>query len=441
MAVTLSMTPTSTDASGKGTGVVEAYVYSIKETSGSSNTQSRTVSVVLYARRKDYNGTLSGCTCTGSSSLGNFSNNIESYTISYLGSKLCSFTLNVTADSNGKATLGSSYYINVGTYASSGTAYRAIKVTFNSLSGLTPYKPKYTLQYYNADNSTSYASYSYTAGTSFTALSSGPSKNNGSVSDVTYTITGDANGGYFGSTAVTTTSITATKSGTIVYTFSSWNTNSSGSGSTYKPGSNYSMPASSLYLYPIYTSKTNYSYQNNAISALTKPKRNPTYPNSYTVTYDFMGGTASKSSETIKTTRTWTFMGWATTSDATSANAAATYNSEKTVYAYWNYQDAKGKATLPSPTRVGYKFLGWGTSETQTTNLLPAGSTPEIGANTTYYAIWKADGSIRIYINSTDKYKMAMVWIYAPSSSSDTKPWKLAIPYLKTSSDWKITAG
>jgi hypothetical protein len=99
----------------------------------------------MKAKRIDYNGSLSSCTCTGSSALNNFVNEIPSYTINYLGSSLCSFTLNVTADSNGKATLGSSYYINVGTYASSGTAYRAIKVTFNSLSGLTPYKPKYTL--------------------------------------------------------------------------------------------------------------------------------------------------------------------------------------------------------------------------------------------------------------------------------------------------------
>jgi hypothetical protein len=175
MAVTLDMTSTSTDASGKGAGVVEAYVYSIEETSGSSNTQSRTVSVVLYARRKDYNGTLSGCTCTGSSSLGNFLNNIESYTISYLGSKLCSFTLTVNADANGQAILGSNYYIDVGTYASSGSAYRAIKVTFNSLSGLTPYVPKYWVSYYKPDGSY-YDYYQYTAGSTFTVLSSGPSK-------------------------------------------------------------------------------------------------------------------------------------------------------------------------------------------------------------------------------------------------------------------------
>lgn len=435
MAVTLHMSVESTDASGKGENVVEAYVSSISETSGSSTTTSRTVSVVMKAKRIDYDGSLSGCTCTGSSSLSNFSNDIVSYTINYLGSSLCSFTLNVTADSNGNATLGSSYYINVGTYASSGTAYRAIKVTFTSLSGLTPYTPKYTLRYYNSDNSTAYASYSYTAGTSFTALNSGPEKTDGAVADTTFSITGDANGGYFGTASITTKAITATKSGVIKYTFSSWNTSSAGSGTTYKPGTTYSMPAYSLYLYPIYTSKTNYSFTNNAISALAKPTKAPTYPATYTVSYDANGGTVNTTSESVKTTRSWTFGGWGSSSDSTSADAADTYESETTVYAYWTSQDSKGKVTLPTPTRVGYTFLGWGTSANQTSGLLAAGATPEISSDVTYYAIWKADGAIRISINDAGEYKMAMVYMHNGTS------WKLAIPFLHNGTQWKIIAG
>lgn len=52
-------------------------------------------------------------------------------------------------------------------------------------------------------------------------------------------------------------------------------------------------------------------------------------------------------------------------------------------------------------------------------------------------------GNIRLYYNNTDKYKIALVYIYAPSSASDTKPWKLVIPYLYTSGTqpWKIVAG
>jgi hypothetical protein len=72
---------------------------------------------------------------------------------------------------------------------------------------------------------------------------------------------------------------------------------------------------------------------------------------------------------------------------------------------------------------------------------LAAGATPEISSDIVYYAIWKTDGSIRIYTNNTKKYQIAMVWMYYPTSSTDSKPWKLVIPYMKTSSDWKITAG
>ena len=440
MAVTLNMTTTSTDASGKGANVVEAYVSSIQETSGSSTTSARTIKVVMKAKRIDYDGSLSSCTCTGSSALNNFVNEIPSYTISYLGSSLCSFTLNVNADSNGKATLGSSYYINVGTYASSGTAYRAIKVTFNSLSGLTPYIPKYWVDYYKPDGRY-YDYYQYTAGSSFTVLSTGPSKDSTPLSDSTYKITGNGNGGYFGNSNTLTTSITATKSGITEYTFSSWNTSSSGNGTTYKPGSQYTMPSYDLALYPIYTTKNKYSYSNYYISALTEPSKNPTYPNTYTIQYNSLGGIVDKTNESVRTTRNWTFSGWANSESATSANAATYYESEATVYAYWTYTDVKGEVTLPTPKKIGYKFLGWGTSENQTSDLLAAGTTIEISSNVTYYAIWKADGSIRIYTDDNKKYQIAMVWMYYPTDASDSKPWKLVIPYMKTDTNWKITAG
>ena len=154
-----------------------------------------------------------------------------------------------------------------------------------------------------------------------------------------------------------------------------------------------------------------------------------------------MGGTSSKTSDTATTTRVWDFGGWGAASNSTSADASSSYTSETTVWAYWEYEDIYGKVTLPEPTRVGYKFLGWGTSETQTTNLKPAGTQVEVTAKITYYAIWDYDGSVRLYYNNTDKYKIALIWMYYPSSSTDPKPWKLVIPYMKTSSNWKITAG
>ena len=203
------------------------------------------------------------------------------------------------------------------------------------------------------------------------------------------------------------------------------------------------MPKNALYLYPVYSVTTSYTYSNNAISALKTPTKDDTQPAElqYTVIYDANGGSVSTTSQKVKTTRSWSYGGWASSSNSSSANAKATYENTITIYAYWTYKDTNGKATLPTPTRVGYKFLGWGTSSSQTSGLLSAGATPEISSNITYFAIWKADGSVRLYYDNTEKYKIALIWMYCPTDTSDSKPWKLVIPYMKTDTNWKITAG
>ena len=347
------------------------------------------------------------------------------------------FYVDVSCSGSGKATFSSGTYFCI--YGTTGSGERGIKVTLTKASELNPW---YYVDYYDGDGEY-YKSDSYYSGKETTILSTGPSKSDAPADSSTFTITGNANGGYFSSKTVITDVLTATKEGTYKYSFTSWNTEKDGKGTTYIPGESTTMPKSSLKLYAIYTSSTSYEYTNNTISSLKEPSRDGTQPSElqYTVTFNVKGGTVSSDSQTVKTTRKWSFGGWATTDSATSADAEDSYTDTTNLYAYWKYQDVKGTATLPTPTRIGYKFLGWGTSETQTTNLLPAGSTPEIGANTTYYAIWKADGSIRIYTDDTKKYQIAMVWIYYPTSPTDLRPWKLVIPYMKTSSDWKITAG
>ena len=438
MAVSLNTSVSSIDSEGKGVNVINWYISSVTE--DYVNGSSRDIKVIIKGNRKDWNANLTGAYAVGSSQLWGFSDETGGI-ISPSDMTFCTFYISCTANESGSATLGSSYYVDI-SGNSSGSGQRAIRITFNSVSGLTPYSPKYWVDYYEPDGDY-YDYYQYTAGSTFTVLSSGPAKDSVPLQDSEFIITGDGNGGYFGNKSTTTTSITAIKSGVTNYTFSSWNTSANGSGTTYTPGKSYTMPSYDIALYPIYTSKNVYTYTNNYISSLTQPSRDPTYPTSlqYTVQFNANGGSVSTSSEVVKTTRNWTFSGWATTSTATSANAAAYYESKTTIYAYWTYKDVKGKITLPTPTRVGYKFLGWGTSETQTSGLLAAGTNQEISSNITYYAIWKIDGSIRLYTNNTDKYKIAMVWMYYPTSSTDSKPWKLVIPYMKTSSNWKITAG
>lgn len=125
---------------------------------------------------------------------------------------------------------------------------------------------------------------------------------------------------------------------------------------------------------------------------------------SYTVSYNANGGSGAPSSQTkwygktltlssTKPTRTgYTFLGWSTSSTATSATYAAggsyTANSGAALYAVWkiitytvsyNANNGSGapsaqtktygkELTLSStkPTRTGYTFLGWSTSSTAT---------------------------------------------------------------------------
>ena len=155
-----------------------------------------------------------------------------------------------------------------------------------------------------------------------------------------------------------------------------------------------------------------------------------------------MGGNTI-SSQTVTKIITYKFDKWTGSTGVSVSGTSCTFTQTGTVTASYTSTTTPAKvATMPTPTRSGYKFLGWGTSASQTSNLILAGAeSPEITANTTYYAIWKVDGSVRLYTNNTDKYKIAMVWMYYPTSSTDSKPWKLVVPYMKTSSNWKITAG
>lgn len=434
MAISLSTSVDSIDSAGKGENVINWYISSVTETYASGS--SRDIKVTIKGNRKDWNANLTGAYAIGSSQLWDFSDETGGI-ISPSDMTFCTFYISCTANESGSATLGSSYYVDI-SGNSSGSGQRAIRITFKSVSGLTPYVPTYYI-YYKYANGESYATDSAKKGSKLTIRSTGPGKGQESSSS-NFTITGDANGGYFTNTSITTKSITASKTSTTTYTFVKWNTNSTGSGTDYNVNTQVTM-SGNITLYPKYTSSVNDVCTNNTISKLPTPTRSDTTPYTYTVTYNLMGGTASKTSDTATTTRVWDFGGWGAASNSTSADANSSYTSETTVWAYWEYEDIYGKVTLPEPTRVGYKFLGWGTSETQTTNLKPAGAQVEITAKITYYAIWDYDGSVRLYYNNTDKYKIALIWMYYPTNTSDPKPWKLVIPYMKTSSNWKITAG
>lgn len=128
--------------------------------------------------------------------------------------------------------------------------------------------------------------------------------------------------------------------------------------------------------------------------------------NTYTVTLNANGGVCSKSS--LISTRT--FINWNTSSNGmgTSYSPGAQFKrtSDLHLYAQWK---AATSVALPVPTRTGYKFVAWGTSESSTSgytgNYTPTG-------NITLFAIWKANGIIHIYQGSDGKYHSFLVWLY-----------------------------
>ena len=193
------------------------------------------------------------------------------------------------------------------------------------------------------------------------------------------------------------------------YTFRGWNTKADGSGTSYSAGGNYTANAAvTLYAqwqaatYTI-TPNANGGTLNSGCTALTK-------------TY---GVNLTLWAASLNPTRTgYTFLGWSTSSTATSATyaAGATYsaNAAATLYAVWQVEtytvSYNGNAPVGTATNVpsaqsktynvtlvlssvepmlsGYSFLGWGTSSSATTPSYQPGGNYTNNAAATLYAVW-----------------------------------------------------
>ena len=271
----------------------------------------------------------------------------------------------------------------------------------------------YTVKYDANGGSGAPSNQTKTYGVALTLSSTKPTKSStSSTTTGSFVITGDANGGYFGSTSTTTTTITASTSTpqTTTYSFSKWNTKSDGSGTSYNAGGSYTANSGAT-LYAQYSSSTTSgttTYSNNKISALATPSRDNTTQATYTITFNSNGGSSVSNKSTTKV-RAYTFGGWASSASATSANASATYTAKTTVYAYWTTKDTTGAITLPTPTKSGYTFVGWATTADATTADIGTGSyTPT--ASTTLYAVWSLDNSL-IHYNDNGNDVLCAVYI------------------------------
>lgn len=124
----------------------------------------------------------------------------------------------------------------------------------------------------------------------------------------------------------------------------------------------------------------------------TKPTRSSASAGSYKVTLNANGGNVSTASLTAARTTKYTFKNWNTKKDGTgtayAAGASYAADANVTLFAQWNSSTSTASVTLPTPTRYGYTFKGWGTSSTASSG--KTGSyTP--GGNVTLYALWQKE--------------------------------------------------
>lgn len=164
-------------------------------------------------------------------------------------------------------------------------------------------------------------------------------------------------------------------------------------------------------------------------------------PDTYTITFNANGGSGGPGTQTkthgvtmtissTQPTRSgYTFLGWSTSSTATSASYSAggsySANGTATLYAVWRLNsytvsyNANGGSGAPSaqtkthgtnltlssttPTRTGYTFLGWSTSSTATSATYGAGGTYSSNSSATLYAVWSEHYlTINHYSNGAD---------------------------------------
>lgn len=210
------------------------------------------------------------------------------------------------------------------------------------------------------------------------------------------------------------------------YHFMGWSTSSEETTPMYQPGDIYNQDVA-ITLYAVWEGNqynisldgqsatvagTNQLYENYArgvyldaegkqeitTTGITIPKR------AYTVTYNCNGGSGATSA-----TANYTFGGYYTQTNGggtqmidnagkmTSSFTNTSYLNDATLYAKWT----GGAVTLPTPSRANYTFNGWYTAASGGTKIGNAGASYTAPANTTVYAQWTANPSVKITTNPT----------------------------------------
>ena len=262
------------------------------------------------------------------------------------------------------------------------------------------------------------------------------------------------------------------------YSFVEWNTNSSGTGTSYQPGDSIRQlktdgQFSNKTLYAIWEdsefkitfSPGNYGRGNSKELTTTNGKLTTLPANYFTRSagttyysnYYLQGGTMSTPSGFLVNTSITHGPRYQTSNKTTYShnywnndpngipqqegqginwwhcNMAYTFTSNMTLYPEWS--TVTPEYTLPTPTKVGYKFVTWNTNASGTGTNYAAGTEYELTSNKTFYAIWEPEWTIKI--NNGTSWGDYHVWIYTGATSNNG--WQQAIPYVYDGSNWKLT--
>ncbi len=255
---------------------------------------------------------------------------------------------------------------------------------------------------------------------------------------IDYTFTYDANSADSGSVPtesskqITQTATVSANTGLLVragYTFSGWNTQSNGGGTTYLSGSIFTVQSSNVRLYAKWTTNT-YTVTYNSNGGTGNAQRTVSSVATNISTDSYTTGGASIALPGVGTLERagYTFGGWNTSASGTGTNRleAATYTtvSDVTLYAKWNavtytitYDANTGIGTAPttggyttgqaSPysvlnntfTKTSNVFGGWNTASNGTETSYSPGVTITTLANIVLYATWIPQYTLHYAIN------------------------------------------
>lgn len=130
---------------------------------------------------------------------------------------------------------------------------------------------------------------------------------------------------------------------------------------------------------------------------------------------------------------TYTFAGWYNGNDRVGgAGDKFTPDKATTLVAQFTSQTSNfNSIILPTPTRSGYKFLGWSTDPNATAGTIGQ-YTPQGGE--TLYAIWRPNGTVRISYGPSKMETKAQIFIFKDEKWQMAQGWTF-------DNNWEINGG